>query len=356
MEEHSHISSNLSARKSMLVKENDYIQAKKELEQGNLEESLIYINLAINKSEKALYFFFRGNVHEKLNDMENCYKDFKKAKDLNSSDFVYYENLGRICKELKKYEEAIDNYTEIIESGIINDDDTLLANYHYEIGSIYDMLNNHEDSYIFYSQAIDLDNKLAVNYQFKGNYLHECKEFKSKLYELLETSYFYDVNSSKIFIDNDTERPSLNNKINRENLELKILNLQKEIEENPFEKSLWEKIGKSLKEAKRFEEAVKYYQKCHEKQRKNKLYLINLADCYLKLKNYWKAILFADKLVELDTTYFKTYKIRSIAYYEINDMEKSLENINKAINIQPDNYFSKEFRKKIQYNLERGQT
>ncbi len=227
-----------------------------------------------------------------------------------------------------------------------------MAFYHYEIGSIYDKLNIHIEAYDYYIKAIDLDNKNAVNYLYKGDYLHQCNEFKSKLYQLLETSYFYDVNSSKIFAENDIERPSLASEENKKILEQKISKLRIDISNKPFDKSLWEKLARSLKDLKMFHEAIFHFERCHEKEKNNKLYLINLADCHLKLKNFKNAIIFADKLELLDKNYFKIYKIRSIAYYELNEMEKALENIEKAIKIQPENYFSLEFKKKIKYNLD----
>jgi tetratricopeptide (TPR) repeat protein len=343
---------NHNQRKLFQFKGNEYQQAKHQLDLGNLESSLELINLAIEKQERPIYYFLRGNINEKLSKFEECYKDYKKAKELNNTDYTYYENLGRICKELGRNEEAIELFKEIIESETINDDETALALYHYEIGSIYDKLNNHKEAYDYYINAIDLDNKNAINYQYKGDYLHQCNEFKSKLYQLLETSYFYDVNSSKIFAENDNDRPSLALDENKKILDEKISKLRREIENKPYDKSLWEKLAKNLKEAKIFDEAIFYFEKCYDKQKNNKLYLINLADSYLKIKNFHKAIIFANKLESLDSNYFKTYKIKSIAYYELNEMEKALENIEKAIKIQPDNYFSIEFKKKIKYNLD----
>jgi tetratricopeptide (TPR) repeat protein len=344
-----------------MLRGNEYIQAKKEMDQGNLEMSLAYINLAINTTEKAIYYFFRGNIYEKLSKLEECYNDFKKAKELNQTDYTYYENLGRICKELGRYEEAIFLYLQIIQSGEINDDNNQLGFYYYEIGCIYDILKMDKESYDFYIKAIDLDNKSAVNYQYKGNYLYQCDEFKSQLSQILETSYFYDVNSSKLFIENaynntmsiSSSNMNTTTNTNRKkfNLDEKILIYKKDIEIKPFDKSLWEKLAKCLKDAKKIDEAIIYFEKCYERQKYNKLYLINLADCYLKIKNFRKAIFYAEKLERLDNNYFKTYKIMSIAYFELNDFEKALKNIDKAINIQPDNYFSKEFKKKIKSYL-----
>ena len=57
---------NCSRKSSLMLRGNEYIQAKKEMDQGNLEMSLAYINLAINTTEKAIYYFFRGNIYEKL--------------------------------------------------------------------------------------------------------------------------------------------------------------------------------------------------------------------------------------------------------------------------------------------------
>ena len=144
---------------------NEFIKAKKEMEQGNYVKSLEFINLSIANLERAIYFFFRGNVYEKLSKFEESYQDYKKAKDLSNDnpDYTYYENLGRICKKLGKFEEGIENYQQIIDSKTAENDHAPLALYHYEIGSMYDLLNKNKESYDFYSEAIDLENKNAIN-------------------------------------------------------------------------------------------------------------------------------------------------------------------------------------------------
>lgn len=331
--------------------------ASEEYHQGKFEQALEHINLALEKNNKPESYYLRGVIYETIGDNQNAYEDYKKAKEMDNSDVCYWENLAKVSKELEKYQESISYYLGTIKFHLENEDSSALALCYYELGSIYDTYKNFDEAKKYYEYAIELDTKEALNYKLNNVDLIYSDEFKGRLSKLLDSSVFYDVNSSKIFTEEELQNNNRqNNHQNAHNLSEQINNefikkLEFELTKKPLDPDLNHKMGKALKEAHKYNEAIKHFERSLEKQKKNKMLIIKLADCYWKVKNYEKAIFYCDLFIQLDNKLFKAYKIKSICYFELNNLEKALENIDIAIQLQPDNYTSRQFRKKIHYQL-----
>ena len=173
--------------------------ANEEYHQGKFQQALEHINLAIDKSNKPESFYLRGVIYETLCDNENAYLDYKKGKEMDYTDVCFWENLAKVSKELKKYPESICNYLGTIKFHLENEDSSALAACFYDLGSIYDVLKHYEEAKKLYAYAINLDTKDALNYRLNNVDLIYSEEFKGRLSKLLDSSVFYDVNSSKIF-------------------------------------------------------------------------------------------------------------------------------------------------------------
>ena len=122
---------------------------------------------------------------------------------MDNTDVCYWENLAKVSKELKKYPESICNYLGTIKFHLENEDSSALAACYYELGSIFDVLKDYEEAKKFYEYAIELDTKDALNYRLNNVDLIYSEEFKGRLSKLLDSSVFYDVNSSKIFTEEE---------------------------------------------------------------------------------------------------------------------------------------------------------
>jgi len=332
--------------------------ANEEYLQGKFLQALEHINIAIENRNKPESYYLRGVIHETLGDNKKAYLDYKQAKEMDKTDVCYWENVAKQAKELMKYPESIENYMETIRFHLESEDSSGLATCYYELGSIYDILNNYEEAKKNYGFAIELDTKDALNYKLNNVDLIHSDEFKGKLSKLLDSSVFYDVNSSKIFTEEELQgSSSIGNSSNKNHKEIADLSnelikkLEVDLAKKPLDPELNQKMGKALKEANRYAEAIKFFERSLDKQKKNKMIIIKLADCYWKTKNYEKAIYYCDLFIQLDNKLFKAFKVKSICYFELTNYEKALENINIAIQLQPDNYTSKQFKKKIQYQL-----
>lgn len=330
-----------------------YKKANLEYDMKNYDNASKYINLAITRQKKPEYYFFRGIVNETINNLDRSYDDFKKAKELDPNNYLYWENLGKICKELRKHDEAIENFVGAINLiGENEEERTLLASLYFELGSVHETEENYDLAKHSYEKAIELDSKDALNYKFKKVNLIESEDFKGKLSKLLDSSVFFDVNSSKIFTEEETNENVRSVKDQHSKLaEEEINNLKDELLKKPYDPILNQKLGRILRDLERHDEAIQYFERSLEKQKRHKTVIIKLADSYLKIKDYQKAIYYCDMLIELDENFFKSYKIKSIAHFELKEYEKALQNIDKVIELRPDNRPSIDFKKKIQYEI-----
>ena len=114
---------------------------------------------------------------------------------------------------------------------------------------------------------------------------------------------------------------------------------------------------------KRFEEARMWLEKAIEETPNVREPYIELGFLYYNLKNYVEAISYLEKGVnikEKSNNYINEefawsempYDVLSLCYYNINDKEKSILNIIKALEINPNNTRIKENKKLIEENLE----
>jgi len=178
--------------------------ANEEYHQEKYEQALEHINIAILKNNKPESYYLRGVIYETIGDNYNAYLDYKIAKKMDNSDVCYWENLAKVSKELEKFDESLENYLGTIKFHLEKDETSQLVLCYYEMGSIYDILNNFEEAKKYYEFAIEIDTKEALNYKLKGVDLIHSDEFKVKLNKLFDNSVFYDVTYSKIFIEDDS--------------------------------------------------------------------------------------------------------------------------------------------------------
>lgn len=335
----------------------DFHQLANELyHQGKFQLALENINKTLENMQRPESFYLRGVIYETLGDNENAYKDYKKAMELDKTDVCYWENLAKISKELEKYAESIEYYTGLMKFHIESQENSSIALCNYEIGSIYDILGNYEQAKKHYEKAIEFDTKEAFNYKLNNVDLIHTYEFKAKLNKsLMENSFFSDVNSSKIQFEDDPQEKatvsrSESNQKNDDKADL-IKKYESELALKPMDTEVNTKLGNLLRDAGRFEEAIKCYERSLEKQKKNKIVILKVSDCYYKIKDYEKAIFYCDKFICLDKKLSKAYKIKSICHFELCNLELALENINTAIELQPDNYTSKQYKKEIETKI-----
>ena len=326
----------------------NYELSRKEFEKHNFEESLKYINLALNQNEsESNFLFLKGLILDSTGKYEQAVIYYRRAIDIDPNDSVFYENLGKCLKDLQRYQEALDEFKKAIK---LDSENAML---YYEIGELFDKLKNPGEAKIFFHMGIDKDYQYAFNFKLEEKYLTEIDEFQEKLVKFEENSIYHDVNASKIIKDEENNF-EINEKIESLNLDnMKFLaKIENELKKNPNDPNGNYQKGNLLKKSSRYLEAIPSFEKCLDINRKDKHSIIKLADCFLNIRNYNKAIELCEKFINFESGNYKPYKIKSICLYELGSYENALLSIVKAIKIQPDNMNSYKLKSKIEHKLE----
>ena len=129
----------------------------------------------------AIYYSNRGNVMEKLKQLEAAVASYEKAIELKPDFAEAYSNRGNVLQELKQFEDAVASYNKAI---LLKPD---YANAHYNRGNALKELKQLEAAVASYDKAIEL--KPDFEYLF-GKRLHlkmhlcDWQEFERNVSEL----------------------------------------------------------------------------------------------------------------------------------------------------------------------------
>jgi len=122
-----------------------------------LGEALTIINLAIemgmNMIVTARAYCMRAKIYRAQGDLNNTIKDMDKAIELNSQYIKLYRTRAEFYSEMKRFNEAINDYTAVFELSKGKDLNSL-----FEIGNIYYEIEEYNDAIKYFTKIIDTFN------------------------------------------------------------------------------------------------------------------------------------------------------------------------------------------------------
>jgi tetratricopeptide (TPR) repeat protein len=136
-----------------ILNENQHIKNQKE-KKYFLGEALTKINLAIemgkNMMVSARAFCMRAKIYRAQGDLNNAIKDMDKAIELNSQYIEIYRTRAEFYSEMKRFNEAIKDYTTVFELSKGKDWISL-----FEIGNIYFESEEYNNAIEYYTKLIE---------------------------------------------------------------------------------------------------------------------------------------------------------------------------------------------------------
>ena len=309
-------------------------------------------------------FLYRGYLYSVyINDFDNALSDFNQSIKIDSLYRASYSRRGDLYFEHKEFHNAIADYTKVIEFGNEKPDQ------YQDRANCYIEIEDYNSALLDLSISIDLasDNPLYINNRgyFYKNYLDN--------YDLALADY---ARVLEISTDNWQTMRAFNGRANIFRLEEK---LESCIEEYTKALEFTESAVVYKNRAVVYEELLDYknaladYTKVIGLDQENSQRYIDRASCYilnnqheLAINDYNTAIRIKDdyywyyykraytnsvylskheaaikdytKSIELDSTYYYNYSGRANAYRALGNIELSIIDINKAINIQPSSH------------------
>ena len=307
-----------------LDESNDYFQTSlaaiylsKIIVFNNLENKT-EVNSYLNKLEQLalnddLGFDIKARAYYGLKKYEEAIIDWSKAIELNSNDADLYNNRGWCKFELKKFEEALTDFDKADEL------DPNYANSYNGRGWCKLELKKFEEALTNFDKAIELNSNDAIYYEGSG----VCRSLLANSYNGRGwCKYCLDKYEDAIIdLDKSIELdPNFANAYNGrgwckyylDRYENAILDFNKAIELNSNDDS---RIGlaMSLYFLKRYDEALENYflnEDCHEKNK-------SIASCYLYKKEYEKALEYIEKAIEENISDIGCYIIKGLIQYKM---------------------------------------
>ena len=295
--------------------------------------------------KKSVLYYFKGILNSILKNYDEAVKNYTNAL-LNEYDLHIYYYRALSYFKLNLYQNAIDDYTKIIE--LDNDYREVYyyraANYFY-LGEYQKALDDYENALMTFSESYSHYEKIIY-------YRAVCKQRLSLYNEAIDDfNYFISLdNNNNTFVYFDIalcylELENYEEAVNSIKLfEKNIIGLEK----HKFQLSYIDYIDKQLLEenlsekkkcilyyfngilnyiSENFEEAIKNFESSIEINDKYFLSFYNIGICYMRLKNYDKALEYFNKSYQTALKNNDEYKINLI----IDNIKKlALENIEPA--------------------------
>jgi len=240
----------------------------------------------------------------------------RKIKEDPYNDYYYYYRRGIEFSNLKKYQEAINDYSAAIESNRNN------ASYYYNRGIAYSNLKKYQEAINDYSAAIKLDRNNASYYYKRGIEFSNLEDYKKAIKDCsravkLEPSYISYAYLGKIFY-------------NLKDYDKALKNCNKAIESDSTVSVLFVNRGKIHSKQKKYKESIKDYDEAikldnNEMAKELKEIISNYLDGNFK------------KTKESINSYRKKYekKIKknqgNISFEELSSIKDFLENTPKEL-------------------------
>jgi tetratricopeptide (TPR) repeat protein len=339
--------------------------AGKRLPMGIIEE-VMSDQMADHESSEiqAKINSYRADAFAKLRKFEEAYAIFKKTREIDSNaldeSYIWY-NIGIVCSELSKYQEAIDCYDKAIE---------IQPNFSYawdNKGDVLSILEKYAESNECHDKAIEIDPKNSRTWTNKGLALYGLRKYQDAI-ECFDKAIEIDPNNSKawhnkgvslsalgkyqdaieafdkaIEIDSKTDYLFYSLMWKNKGLALSALGryqdaieaFDKAIEIDPRYGTPWHNKGLALSDLGRYEEAVVCYDKAIEIDPNNIDAWYNKGVCLDNLKEYDEAIKCLDRVLTSNSNHYYAWNVKGWISYELGEYEEAMKSFEKVLEINP---------------------
>ncbi len=233
-------------------------------------------------------WFERAYVFQKEENLDEAFRCFSKAVELNPSYDSAYYNLGILLNDLKRNDEAEAAYRKAIEFNPYFD------KAYSNLGVLLSGTRRNDEAEAVFRKAIELNPSLTEAYGNLGNLLRDLKR-----YEEAEAAY------------------------------------HKVIELNPSDEKAYSNLGLLLSELKRNEEAEAAYRKAIELTPSQTKAYANLGVLLRNLKRYDEAEAAYRKVIELNPSDEKTYSNLGLLLSNLKRNDEAEAAYRKAIELNP---------------------
>jgi predicted O-linked N-acetylglucosamine transferase (SPINDLY family) len=271
----------------------------------------------------AIYFSNRGNVLEKLKQLEAAVASYDKAIELKPDFAEAYSNRGNALQELKQFENALASFDKAIE---LKPD---YADAYYNRCNALQGLGRLDAAVASYDKAIELKLDFVEAYYNRGNALKTLKKLEAAV-----ASYDKAIELKSDYTDAYSNRGNALQELKQ--FEAAVANYDKSIELKPDYADAYSNRGNALQELKQLDAALASFDKAIEFKPDFAEAYSNRGNALQELKQLEAAVASYDKAIELKSDYANAHYNRGNALKELKQIEAAVASYDKAIELKPD--------------------
>ena len=147
--------------------------------------------ISIAQPESANSYFNEGLEKHLHGDLSSAIQLYSHAIDNNPTYAMAYQMRGAAQQQLKKYSQAIDDYSMAIAYG----DSAFKAVGYYNRGVVKNMTGNFTEAISDFSQAIELDKKMAAAFFHRGIAKSKTGDLSGRMEDFRQAAKLGDINA-----------------------------------------------------------------------------------------------------------------------------------------------------------------
>lgn len=286
------------------------------------------IKLIPKADKEYLQFTYstRASVHENLKDSTAALADWTLAIKADQSSYKPYQSRAEIYFERQQYALADADYRKMIET---NDNYGIIFGY-MGLGRNQRNLKNYEEAIRLFTKVISLSgDEYSLAYSFRAESLLELKRYEEAVSDLVKA----------LGIDNDDKAFWLMSKLrDEEPVEMMLQKLKLQCVFAPNEVEWPYYMGIVYEKNNHYKLAIDAYKKANKL---NHLAAIdnNISRCYVSLGDFPSALQYINYAIDADSTDCDYYYLRADIYAELDQIDKSIEDMTSYIELTPKYHF-----------------
>ena len=273
------------------------------------------------KEDFAEAHYNLGILYADMKRYEEAENEYKRAIEIND-DAAAHNNIGNLYADMKRYEEAENEYKRAIE---INDD----AAAHNNIGNLYADMKRYEEAENEYKRAIEIDENYAMAHYNLGNLYIKLERF-----EEAEKEYKKAIEIKDDYLEAHNNLGALFK--NTERFEEAEKEYKKAIEIDENNVAIHNNLGYLYDILGRFDEAEKEYKRAIEIDENFAMAHYNLGNLYIKLERFEEAEKEYKKAIEIKDDYLEAHNNLGALFKNTERFEEAEKEYKRAIEIKED--------------------
>ena len=291
-------------------------------------DALGYINKSIQtipkKDKKFLSNAYseRADIYLAMADTIHAIENYNKAIKTDKTNASALFRLGAVSMDKEDYANAEISYKRCIEI------DNSICEGYWGLGNVYSRRKQYKEALEQYNHAIKLDGAKSILYALRSEVYQNLQQYNEQVDDII-TALDIDANAYAyhLMITLDYEQMSV--------MKTKLI-IQSNKNPNQYQWLYY--LGSICEQQHNYKKAIEYYEKGN-KIEINATWYKRIADCYIELGNYNKALQYIDEVIEADTSDMEAVMTKANILNEMGRTKEAIKELDKYITVYPEYYW-----------------